>query len=581
MTKVRDIATFLGKTEALNTTNKTLAFDSGSISTITTDIADDIIASNGLVVYDSVGLLPASPNDGDRAWVTGNNRFYVADSSWHNSLLVNSPPTVNILNYDSDLNDSQSLSMTIDVTDSFENLDIITYNAVISPSNILDSAVLSFAFDSSVVDMTMRSNTIDGVRNFQVTFTANDQVNISTSVKDFAVSPPFSTGTLVSSVSAVNEGSSVLFTLPTVGYANGATFPYSITGISAADLNPQTLTGNMVVSGSSATKTITARSDVTTEGSETMTFSADGQSVNVTINDTSLSPPSYSISLSSAGSISEGGIQYIYIVYANHAGGTIPCSFTPTSGVGDIYDAGHVTNCTMTNKNYSAGTFNLALTGQSGTATLYVRHGNDNARNGTGTARVVFGSPINANTGYWTVNDTDWPYCGMLNVTSGSSGFDSIIFRFHRDGIGGFQYGKKSNFQSGSNNTGGAQNGGNQASGQSNGYIRYWKTMILKLDNTDVGYFTWNNPNRIGIGTNTSGLVSNIYFNNYLNNGNLQPTSSGGWSTDLGSGGNSGDVYGGTNQASFFFDTLSFHSSNYSGAYSWNRYNEFYLFDAV
>lgn len=322
MTKVRDIANFLGKTEALNSTNKTLAFDSGTVSVLTTDAANTIINSNSLVVYDSVGLLPASPSDGDRAWVTGNDRFYIADSSWHNSLLVNAPPSIDILNYDSDLNDSQSLSMTIQVTDSFENLDIITYNAVLSPSNIADSAVETFSLDSSVLSLHMRPDTIDGVRNFQVTFSANDQVNVSTSVKDFAVSPPQTTGTLVASVTNVDEGSSVLFTLPTVGYANGATFPYTITGISAADLSPASLTGNMTVSGSSATKTITTSSDNTTEGAETMTFSVDGQSVDVTVNDTSLSPPTYSVSKTST-SVNEGSYQYVSIVYTNHAGGTI------------------------------------------------------------------------------------------------------------------------------------------------------------------------------------------------------------------------------------------------------------------
>ena len=580
MTKVRDIAAFLGKTEAFNTTNKRLAFDSSEVSTLTPTTANDIINQYGVVVYSTVDSLPASPNNGDRAWVTGNNRFYIADSSWHNSLLVNAPPSIDILNYDSDLNDSQSLSMTIQVTDSFENLDIITYNAVISPSNILDSAVLSFSFDSSVVDMAMRSNTIDGVRNFQVTFTANDQVNISTTVKDFAVSPPFSTGTLVSSVSNVDEGSSVTFTLPTVGYANGYTFPYTITGISAADLSPASLSGNMTVSGSSATASVTATSDNTTEGAETMTFSADGQTVDVIINDTSLSPPSYSIT-NAYTSVNEGGFQYIYIVYANHTGGTISCSVIPTSGPGTINTIGGSSNCTVSNINYSAGTFDLALTGVSGTATMYVRHGNDNARNGTGTGRVTFGSPISANSPTWTVNDTDWPYCGMLLPTTGTSGYDSFIFRFHRDGISGYQYGKASNYAYGSNSTGGFQNGGQQASGQTNQYIRYWKTMIFKLGSTDVGYFTWNSPNRIGLATNTSGLISNYYAQNYNNFGNLNPTSTGGWTTDLGSGTNSSDVYGGTNQASWFFDTLAFHSSNYSSAASYNKYNEFYLFDAV
>ena len=296
MTKVRDIAAFLGKTEAFNTLNKRLAFESSEVSSLTASSATSIINQyGGIVVYNTIDSLPVSPNNGDRAWVKANDRFYVADSSWHNALLVNAPPVINILNYDSDLNDSQSLSMTIQlVSDSFENLDIITYNAVISPSNITDSAVLSFTRDSSVVDISMRPNTIDGARNFSITFSANDQVNVSTIVKDFTVTPPFSTGTLTSSSATVDEGSSVTFSLPTTGYANGYTFPYSITGISAADIT-QGLTGNMTVSSNVASVTIDAISDGVTEGAETMTFSADGQSVGVTINDTS-GTPTYSLS---------------------------------------------------------------------------------------------------------------------------------------------------------------------------------------------------------------------------------------------------------------------------------------------
>ena len=206
MTKVRDIAAFLGKTEALNTTNKTLAFDSGSITTLTTDIADDIIASNGLVIYDSVGLLPASPNDGDRAWVTGNNRFYVADSSWHNALLVNVPPTINIANYDSVLNDSASISMTIQVTDSFENLDIISFDATISPSNITDSAVLTFSRDSSVIALAISDDSANEATSFTITFSANDQINLATSVKSFTIDKGFVlTGTDVYVSSALSS----------------------------------------------------------------------------------------------------------------------------------------------------------------------------------------------------------------------------------------------------------------------------------------------------------------------------------------------------------------------------------------
>jgi hypothetical protein len=191
MGKTRDIAAFLGKTEAFNTTNKRLAIDSNDISTLTPTIATDIINQYGVVVYSTVDSLPASPNDGDRAWVTGNNRFYIADSSWHNALLINTPPTINILNYDSALNDSSSLTMTIQVTDSFENLDIISFGATISPSNITDSAVLTFSRDSSVIALAISNDSANEATSFTITFSANDQVNLATSVKSFTIDKGF------------------------------------------------------------------------------------------------------------------------------------------------------------------------------------------------------------------------------------------------------------------------------------------------------------------------------------------------------------------------------------------------------
>ena len=192
MTKVRDIATFLGKTEAFNSTNKRLAFDSNEVTTLTPTIATDIINQYATVIYNTVDSLPANPINGARAWVKANNRFYVADSSWHNTLLVNVPPTINIANYDSVLTDSQSLTMTIQVTDSFENLDIITFGATLSPSNITDSAVLSFSRDSSVVALAINPDSAtSNARSFQITFSANDQINLATSVKSFTIDRGF------------------------------------------------------------------------------------------------------------------------------------------------------------------------------------------------------------------------------------------------------------------------------------------------------------------------------------------------------------------------------------------------------
>lgn len=395
-------------------------------------------------------------------------------------------------------------------------------------------------------------------------------------ISDFYGISAQSIGTLYSSVGNVNEGSSVTFTLPVTGYANGYTFPYSISGIQSADIS-QGLTGNMTVSGSNATVTITAVADAATEGAQTMTFTCQGQSKNVTINDTSQAP-SYSVSVRS-NPINEGSWQYIDIVYSGHSGNpTISATFTPT-GASEYYNIYAVSNCTVSSVNYSAGTFNLTLSGSSGTATIGLMHGADDDLDGQRTARFTFGSPINGNTGNYTVNDTFFPWVGCYGLAGGlSSGYDSINFQFHRNAYQSNYYGRSSNFINGSNLTGGAISGGNSSPSNSIGSARYWKTMVLKiggLNGTDVGYFTWNNPQHIYWSSNQSGNLQNRYLNNSMTNGNLNPTSNGGWSQDLSSQ---------TDPATyvrFRFDTLSFHSTTYSSAASWNRYNQFYLFDDV
>ena len=101
------------------------------------------------------------------------------------------------------------------------------------------------------------------------------------------------TYSLAATVTALNEGQSVTFTLTTTA-SNGTSIPYVISGIDATDLEPidTALTGNFVA-GSSTTLTLTLRSDRKTEGTETllMTLTGTGVSRSVTIQDTSIDPP--------------------------------------------------------------------------------------------------------------------------------------------------------------------------------------------------------------------------------------------------------------------------------------------------
>lgn len=94
----------------------------------------------------------------------------------------------------------------------------------------------------------------------------------------------------------VNEGSAVSFTV-TASDGSVTSYPYTVTGITSADLNPSgTSLSGTANTGSAVPFTIA--SDSTTEGTETMTFTIPSsypgptQSVNIGINDTSTTPGS-------------------------------------------------------------------------------------------------------------------------------------------------------------------------------------------------------------------------------------------------------------------------------------------------
>ena len=100
-----------------------------------------------------------------------------------------------------------------------------------------------------------------------------------------AAGPPGATYALSRSAASVNEGSSVTITLTTTGVADGPV-PYTITGtgITTADINGASLTGNFSVISDTAELVINVSEDLTAEAAETLTVSAGGQTINVIIN---------------------------------------------------------------------------------------------------------------------------------------------------------------------------------------------------------------------------------------------------------------------------------------------------------
>ena len=145
----------------------------------------------------------------------------------------------------------------------------------------------------------------DGPETFQMTLDGTSTV-VEVAITDTSLSPIVPGYTLGSSTNTVNEGGSFTITLNTLNVDNGTVLPYTITGVSSADLAGASLTGNFVV-GTTDSITFNATADATTEGDEGFTITLDnGESTyNVALVDTSTTPGnSYTIITTSSGSSS-------------------------------------------------------------------------------------------------------------------------------------------------------------------------------------------------------------------------------------------------------------------------------------
>ena len=172
---------------------------------------------------------------------------------------------------------------------------------------------------------------------------ANTTNNASNSGWTFSAVPTYALGR--SAVSR-DEGMGLIIDLAT-NLANGSQVPYTITGVTSADINGASLTGNFTVASGVALLGLTITQDYLTEGTETLTLSLDNgaASVSVTINDTSLTP-TYSLSRSAA-TVTEGGSFTITLNTTNLANGvTVPYTITGVSS-SDINGASLTGNFTV------------------------------------------------------------------------------------------------------------------------------------------------------------------------------------------------------------------------------------------
>ena len=257
MTRARDISRLLGRTDnELDGEDDALIGTAGGIVDSAFVLAQTP-QSAGFTFYSTLDSLPSNADQGSLAFVEANTRMYLNDGDcWYSIAAVNLSPSMTLSPSGTITlaSDGTPSTVTITATDTDDPAAILSYS-VESDGNMKATGV-TVTQDSSVFTIDPLTSAQGGVAgNFTLTFKVSDQIDEAIANKSFSITYQ-STGTLARSASSVNEGSSVTFTLPVSGYTNGDTIPYTISGIQAADLNPATLSGNMVVSGSNATSMI-------------------------------------------------------------------------------------------------------------------------------------------------------------------------------------------------------------------------------------------------------------------------------------------------------------------------------------
>ena len=205
---------------------------------------------------------------------------------------------------------------------------------------------------------------------------------------------------------AVNEGGSFTVTLTTTNILTGTTIPYTISGVSSADIGDEQLSGLLTISNNTATKTFTVTEDLTTEGTETFTLSLTNisESVVVTIGDTSTTPvQSYTLDLGGVANINEGSDLTVTLTTVNVPDDTtVPYTI---SGTG----------ITTADIGGNALTGNFTVT--SNTATLILPITSDAATEGLETMTIALDNGESS----VTVNINDTSVGGAVSYTLSSS----------------------------------------------------------------------------------------------------------------------------------------------------------------
>ena len=196
MSKMRNIAAILGRTEATNVDNSPGVDLDDKVSD--SSVVNSILAGSTMAVYSSVDSLPAQPTAGSQAFVIGNQRLYTARNSgiaalgsgWYNVALINATPTLSLSASGTiALTAGSATTITMTATDS-DNADANLVLSLESGGDLFKFATVSQ--DSSVVTITPRTadsaTSLGSDGSATLTFKASDGINQATVQNTFTLS---------------------------------------------------------------------------------------------------------------------------------------------------------------------------------------------------------------------------------------------------------------------------------------------------------------------------------------------------------------------------------------------------------
>lgn len=205
-----------------------------------------------------------------------------------------SPPTFTLTASSNTVNEGSSVIINLVTTNVIDGKKIPYAITGISTSDIGGSSLTgNFTVINNQASIVINVSSDQVIENETMTITlsgVSPATSVSVTIVDGAPSTNYS---LQRSSSTVVEGQQFIILLNTNNVSNGTNVPYTITGVTSADISGAPLTGNFNVNNNTASITFVASNDGILEGSELFTLTLNGinptVSTSVTIAD-SVSP---------------------------------------------------------------------------------------------------------------------------------------------------------------------------------------------------------------------------------------------------------------------------------------------------